>query len=101
MKIFLGRFVSAERVGGGETSAGEGKKDSRHFIGKKILDAKQDMDSFFINYDNMKEFNKTSIYRVATEKQFVPPYCIIKKGLNVNTYRMRAAYSEKEFLYIP
>ena len=42
------------------------------------------MDSFFINYDNMKEFNKTSIYRVATEKQFAPPYCIIKKGLNVS-----------------
>ena len=80
-------------------SAGEGKKDSRHFIGKKILDARQDMDSFFINYDNMKKFNKISIYRVATKEQFVPPYCIIKKGLDVNTYRMRAAYSEKEFLY--
>ena len=80
-------------------SAGEVKKDSRHFIGKKILDARQDMDSFFINYDNMKKFNKISIYRVATKEQFVPPYCIIKKGLDVNTYRMRAAYSEKEFLY--
>lgn len=75
------------------------KKDSRHFIGMKILDSNKGIEAFKINTSNMEIFNKTEIHRVRIPEQFEPPYCLLKKGVDIETYKMRAAYTEEKMLY--
>ncbi len=75
------------------------KKDSRHFIGMKILDSNQEIEAFKIDTTNMEIFNKAEIHRVRTPKQFEPPYCLLKKGVDIENYKMRAAYTEEKMLY--
>lgn len=75
------------------------KKDSRHFIGMKILDSNKGIEAFKIDTNNMEIFNKEEIHRVRTPEQFEPPYCLLKKGVDIENYKMRAAYTEEKMLY--
>jgi len=75
------------------------KKDSRHFIGMKILDSNNGIEAFKIDTSNMEKFDKTEIHRVRTPEQFEPPYCLLKKGVDIENYKMRAAYTEEKMLY--
>lgn len=75
------------------------KKDSKHFIGMKILDPNNGIEAFKIDTNNMEIFNKTEIHRVRTPEQFEPPYCLLKKGVDIENYKMRAAYTEEKMLY--
>lgn len=75
------------------------KKDSRHFIGMKMLDSNKGIEAFKIDTRNMEIFNKTEIHRVRTPEQFEPPYCLLKKGVDMENYKMRAAYTEEKMLY--
>lgn len=75
------------------------KKDSRHFIGMKILDSNKEIEAFKIDTTNMEIFDKEEIHRVRTPEQFEPPYCLLKKGVDIENYKMRAAYTEEKMLY--
>lgn len=75
------------------------KKDSRHFIGMNILDSNNGIEAFKINTSNMEKFDKVEIHRVRTPEQFEPPYCLLKKGVDIENYKMRAAYTEEKMLY--
>ncbi|NYB74538.1 N-6 DNA methylase [Sedimentibacter hydroxybenzoicus DSM 7310] len=76
----------------------DGKKDASHLLGKKIIDPKG-ITSFYVDTSKYTVFNKRSIHRIRNEKLFEPPYVLIKKGFNIKTYKLKAAYSEEEFLY--
>ncbi len=75
------------------------KKDSRHFIGMKILDSNNGIEAFKVDTSNMEIFDKEKIHRVRTKEQFEPPYCLLKKGVDIENYKMRAAYTEEKMLY--
>ena len=88
-----------EQTGIAINSSEKEKKDSRHFIGMKLLDSNKGIEAFKINTNNMEIFNKTEIHRVRTPEQFEPPYCLLKKGVDIENYKMRAAYTEEKMLY--
>ena len=79
-------------------NVGEGK-DSTHLLGKVILDSNEGIGHFFINASKVDIFNKPKIDRPRNLELFKPPYCLITTGVNCDNYKMRAAYSEIEFLY--
>lgn len=81
-------------------SANDGEKDSRKYIGKKVINSDKDIDHFMINTDNLTIFKKEKIYRVGNEEQFKPPYCLFKKGVNIENYKNRAVYTEEEIMYL-
>ena len=81
-------------------SANDGEKDSRKYIGKKIIDSDNGIDHFVINTNKLAIFKKNKIYRVGNEKQFEPPYCLFKKGVNIENYKIRSVYTEEEILYL-
>lgn len=80
-------------------STNAGEKDSRKYIGKRIINSDNEIDAFWINTENMSIFKQEKIYRTANEEQFKPPYCLFKKGVNTDNYKMRAVYTEEEMLY--
>lgn len=88
-----------EKTGIAINSKEKEKKDSSHFIGMKILNSNDEIDAFKIDTSNMEIFNKKEIHRVRTKEQFEPPYCLLKKGVNITNYKMRAAYTEEKMLY--
>lgn len=75
------------------------RNDAQHFLGKPILDSNYGIDHFGINTSKVDIFNKPKIHRTRNSKLFKPPYCLITTGVNCENYKMRAAYSENEFLY--
>ena len=81
-------------------SANDGDKDSKKYIGKKVIDSDKDIGAFWINTENLSTFEKEKIYRVGDEEQFKPPYCLFKKGVDIDNYKNRAVYTEEELLYL-
>ena len=65
----------------------------------RILDSNNEIDSFKIDTSNMEIFDKSEIHRIRTTEQFEPPYCLLKKGVDIDNYKMRAAYTEEKMLY--
>lgn len=74
-------------------------KDSTGLIGRKILDASKDIDSFYINDKTNKVFNKKYIHRIPSLNRFEAPYVLIKKGVNTKSFKIKAGYSDNSFLY--
>lgn len=79
------------------TSAG--RENSEHLIGKKLIDSRKGIKSFETDLMQTTVFDQQSIFRARNKKLFKPPYILFKKGINVKNYKLRAAYSEDEFLY--
>ena len=73
------------------------KKDSKHLIGRPLLDTDTGIDHFKVNLCSSILFEKSNIHRPRKQKLFEPPYCITLKGLDLSNYKMRSAYTE-EFL---
>lgn len=80
-----------------QTSAGS--KDAEHFLGKKLIDSRKGVGAYCVNTEHSAIFDKHKIHRTRQKKYFEPPYVLVKKGFDVNTYKLRAAYSDEEFLY--
>lgn len=89
------KFISGAGI---KDNVGDGK-DSTHLLSKLILDSNEGIDHFFINTSKADIFNKPKIDRPRNPELFKPPYCLITTGVNCDNYKMRAAYSESEFLY--
>ena len=61
--------------------ANEGKIDSSHLVGKKLLEH-NDVEQFFVK-NNLNTFNKLHIHRPRRRRElFMPPALLIKEGLN-------------------
>ena len=60
--------------------AHEGKIDSSHLVGKKLLEH-NDVEQFFVK-NNLNTFNKPHIHRPRRRELFMPPALLIKEGLN-------------------
>ena len=73
-------------------------QDARHLVGKRMLDSKKGVDHFYIKSENTTIFEKMNIHRVRKEKLFVPPYVLCPTGVDCTDYRLRAAYTEDEFV---
>lgn len=97
----LGEVIEEEHFVSGTglaTNLGDAK-DARKLIGKKILDAKNDIDSFYVNDKPANIFNKKYIHRIPNLERFKAPFIAIKKGVNLKNYKLRAGYSENDFLF--
>jgi len=77
------------------------KKSAEHLINRKIplLDSKTAIDHFVLFEEKSIPFNKKTIHRTRDEKLFYAPYCLVKKGVDLDDYTMRAVYSEIDFLF--
>src|SRR5699024_5731784 len=78
----------------------KGKEETDHLIGKKLIDPDRGLTHFRANLSGSTIFNKRKIHRAKKGRSiFRPPYVLFKKGINTKNLRIRAAYSEEEFIY--
>jgi len=80
---------------------GGDQMDASHLIGRRLIHAKNGIDSFYVDLNFSEKFNKEKIHRAKVNKQelFISPFTLIKKGFDTNTYKYRAVYSEDDFIY--
>ncbi len=83
---------------GAGISYNDGKFDASGYLGRKIIESSA-IDSFFYNGGKSSIFSKNKIYRLAKPEVFEPPYCLMRKGPNCKTYRIRAAYTEDDVIF--
>lgn len=86
-------------ISGNGLQALDGDKDASHLFGKKLIDSKEGVEAFKVDLNYSTIFTKEKIHRIRDKRIFKPPYVLIKKGFNMQTYKLKAAYSEEEFLY--
>ena len=98
IKDFLAKQIPELIMGAGIEYQDGDKKDAMHLLGKPMLDSNEGIGHFFINSNKSTIFNKVKIHRPRDPGLFQPPYCLITTGVNCNSYKMRAAYSEEEFI---
>lgn len=77
----------------------DGKADSSHLIGKKILNSKSAVDHFYLDDKEYTIFNKKKINRPRSPEIYKAPYVLFKKGVDSKNYSIKAVYTEKDFLY--
>ena len=75
------------------------KKDASHLVGKPLLDSDTAVDHFALFENNASKFSKEKIHRPRNKALFHAPYCLVKKGLDMHGYTMRAVYSETDFVF--
>ncbi|MDR1320815.1 MAG: N-6 DNA methylase [Gracilibacteraceae bacterium] len=80
--------------------ASDGEQDAKHLLGRKLIDAK-DIFPFHVDVNYLAEFQKEKIDRTRKNNAqlFNPPYALIKKGFDIQTYRFRAAFTNADFIY--
>jgi len=78
----------------------DGKDDATHLVGRDFLDAKA-ISHFSIEENKKSTFEKRFVDRARTqnEKLFCAPYTLLRKGLDLSNYTMRAAYCETDFVF--
>jgi hypothetical protein len=77
----------------------DGTDDATHLYGKKLIDSVNGISAFKVNLSYSTIFDKKKIHRTRDRKLFTPPYVLMKKGFSTKTYKLKAAYSEDEFIY--
>lgn len=75
-----------------------GSYDTRKYIGKKLIDAKC-IDHFFYNDNKSTVFNYLNVHRARNEQLFKPPYTLLTVGINPKTFKLRAVFSDEDFVY--
>lgn len=80
---------------------GDGKEDTSKLPGKRVFDSEGNVDHFYINLStgNFSEIKKEKIHRTRNPELFKPPYCLVPKGIDPHNYKMRAVYTEEQFIY--
>ena len=73
--------------------------DSTMYMGRPLIDSKRGVSKFIVNIEKSKPFDKKSVHRIRNPKIFEAPYCLIKKGIDMKTYELKAVYSEQNFLF--
>ena len=75
------------------------KKPAHHLIGLPLIDSDTSIDHFIFNEHNSEIFAKTEIHRPRKAALFKAPYCLVKKGLDLKDYTMRAVFAEIDVVY--
>jgi len=73
--------------------------DASHLLGRPLLDSETSIDHFVLYENNTSTFAKKEIHRPRNKSLFHAPYCLVKKGLDMTDYTMRAVYSEIDFVF--
>ncbi|WP_437629351.1 HsdM family class I SAM-dependent methyltransferase [Clostridium paraputrificum] len=85
-----------------ETAAGisdnSGSYDATCHIGRKIIEATS-VNTFFYDGSNKATFNKKMVHRIGKTELYHPPYCLMRKGPNCKTYRLRAAFVDDDVIF--
>lgn len=99
----LGEFIESQNppflVGTGVQYNDGDKKDAAHFYKRLLLDSDKSIDHFSMENCKFTEFLKTKIHRPRNEALFQAPYCLTLRGFDMSNYTMKAAYSEKDFVF--
>ena len=77
----------------------DGSEDSSSYIGRPLLNSRTGMRSFFLNLENTTSFDKPTIHRRRKAQLFEGPRCLVKKGPDMKSYRLKSAYTEQSFLF--
>lgn len=75
------------------------KQDASHLLNKRLLDSRNGVDHFFIDSNNTTPFLKSKVHRPREKALFEPPYVITTKGVDCNNYKLRAAFSNEEYVF--
>lgn len=94
------RISDAQRYsyGQGMQIGGGNKMDVSDRIGEKFIDAKQDINSFWINLSSNKIWNKEFVHRARENKIFQAPLLLILKGFK-SDFRCWSAFSEEKVFF--
>lgn len=74
------------------------QKDAHKLKGRTILEAEA-IDHFSVDNRKASSFEKEKIHRTRDERLFEAPYCLVRRGLDMNNYTMRAAYLEENYVF--
>ena len=76
----------------------DGDDDALYLKGRDFLTG--GIDHFSIDYRTLKTFDKEKIHRARAKNKnvFEPPYVVIAKGLDMDNYKIKGAYSERSFV---
>ncbi|MCL2215823.1 MAG: N-6 DNA methylase [Defluviitaleaceae bacterium] len=76
------------------------RRDASHLFERWLLDSSTSTIShFFLDERNKTRFLKPYIDAPRKEALFCAPYCLVKTGLDLSDYTMRAVYSETDFVF--
>ncbi len=80
---------------------GDGKDDTSELPVKRVFNSEGNIDHFYINLsaNNFTEIKKKKIHRTRIPELYIPPYCLVSKGIDPHNYKMRATYTEEQFIY--
>ncbi|TCI93746.1 HsdM family class I SAM-dependent methyltransferase [Tenacibaculum sp. M341] len=80
-----------------QISGGDENDVSRH-IGKKYINSRKDIKSFWINSNTQSKWTKQIVHRQKEDILFEGPMILISKGFT-NTFRCVSGYSEENVLF--
>lgn len=72
--------------------------DASDLFSRPFLDSEA-VDHFSVDYNKLGVFEKKRIHRPRREELFHAPYCLVRRGLDMSDYTMRAAFSERDFVF--
>lgn len=75
--------------------------DATHLKGKWYIDSRKGIDSFYVDISKGRKLFEDKMRRPKPDQQqlFVPPYVLLKKGVDTKSYRYRSALSNDAFIY--
>jgi len=85
-------FGQGMQIGGGN------KIDVSHRIGKRFIDARKDVEAFWINPNKNKKWATQYVHRARENQIFKAPLLLILKGFK-SDFRCWSAYSESDVLF--
>jgi hypothetical protein len=85
-----------------ETTAGisdnPGEFDASCYMGRDIIESSA-VNTFYYDSNQKNKFSKSSIYRLGKTELYNPPYCLIRKGPDCHSYRLRAAFVNDDVIF--
>ncbi len=80
---------------------GNESHDATHLKGKWYVDSRKGIDSFYVDLSKGRKLFEDKMRRPKPDQQqlFVPPYVLLKKGVDTKSYRYRSALSNDTFIY--
>jgi hypothetical protein len=100
LKVFIEAQKPSLISGNGVKYNTGDEKDATHLLGKKMLNSKTAFNHFSLNETQTFIFSKSKIDRPRENPLlFEAPYCLVKSGLDMSDFTMRAVYSESDFVF--
>ncbi len=95
LRSFITRNALLDGTG---IEASEGKYDISHLIDTPVYTGSS-VDHFVLNEFPKVYLENRCVNRIRNKYLFVPPYCLVRGGMNIANYKIRAVYLESEILY--